>query len=115
MQKNRIEVSGYLAAKPAALRYLPSGTPVTTVRMGETYPYVAQGKTEQHTNCNAGAEVTGDKRNDHQRQERNKERSHSVSHSQIGAQPEPRKIPTRRDAEVGRFSDATQTSWGRLG
>jgi single-strand DNA-binding protein len=50
MQKNRIEVSGYLAAKPAALRYLPSGTPVTTVRMGETYPYVAQGKTEQHTN-----------------------------------------------------------------
>ena len=49
MQKNRIEVSGYLAAKPA-VRYLPSGTPVATVRLGETYPYVSQGKTEQHTN-----------------------------------------------------------------
>jgi single-strand DNA-binding protein len=49
MQKNRIEVSGYLAAKPA-VRYLPSGTPVATVRLGETYPYVSQGKAEQHTN-----------------------------------------------------------------
>ena len=49
MQKNRIEVSGWLAAKPA-VRYLPSGTPVASVRLGETYPYVSQGKTEQHTN-----------------------------------------------------------------
>jgi len=49
MQKNRIEVSGYLAAKPAG-RYLPSGTAVATVRMGETYPSVSQGKNEQHTN-----------------------------------------------------------------
>lgn len=49
MQKNRIEVSGWLAAKPAA-RYLPSGTPVATVRLGETYSYVSQGKAEQHTN-----------------------------------------------------------------
>lgn len=49
MQKNRIEVTGWLAAKPA-VRYLPSGTPVATVRLGETYPYVSQGKAEQHTN-----------------------------------------------------------------
>ncbi len=49
LQKNRIEVSGWLAAKPTA-RYLPSGTPVATVRLGETYPYVSQGKAEQHTN-----------------------------------------------------------------
>jgi len=49
MQKNRIEVSGWLAAKPV-VRYLPSGTPVATVRLGETYPYMSQGKSEQHTN-----------------------------------------------------------------
>ena len=49
MPKNRIEVTGWLAAKPA-LRYLPSGTPVSTARMGETYSYVSQGKNEQHTN-----------------------------------------------------------------
>jgi len=49
MQKNRIEVIGYLASQPQP-RYLPSGTPVATVRLGETYPYISQGKTEQHTN-----------------------------------------------------------------
>ena len=49
MQKNRIEVTGWLAAKPV-IRYLPSGTKVATVRLGETYPYVSQGKAEQHTN-----------------------------------------------------------------
>src|ERR1017187_4915613 len=49
MQKNRIEVSGWLAAKPA-VRYLPSGTPVASVRLGETYSYTSQGKAEQHTN-----------------------------------------------------------------
>jgi single-strand DNA-binding protein len=48
-QKNRIEVSGYLAAKPSQ-RYLPSGTAVAMVRLGETYPYLSQGKAEQHTN-----------------------------------------------------------------
>jgi single-strand DNA-binding protein len=48
-QKNRIEVTGWLAAKPS-VRYLPSGTPVASVRLGETYPYVSQGKNEQHTN-----------------------------------------------------------------
>ena len=48
-QKNRIEVTGWLAAKPS-LRRLPSGTAVANVRLGETYPYLAQGKVEQHTN-----------------------------------------------------------------
>ena len=49
MQKNRIEVCGWLAARPT-VRYLPSGTPVASVRLGETYSYTSQGKTEQHTN-----------------------------------------------------------------
>lgn len=49
MQKNRIEVGGWLAAKPT-VRYLPSGTPVASARLGETYSYTSQGKTEQHTN-----------------------------------------------------------------
>ena len=52
MQKNRIEVTGWLASQPQ-LRYLPSGTPVATVRLGESYPYLSQGKTEQHTNWHA--------------------------------------------------------------
>jgi single-strand DNA-binding protein len=52
MQKNRIEVSGWLAAQPAQ-RYLPSGTVVATVRLGESYSYVSQGKSEQHTNWHA--------------------------------------------------------------
>lgn len=49
MQKNRIEVCGWLAAQPAR-RHLPSGTAVATVRLGETYSYLSQGKAEQHTN-----------------------------------------------------------------
>ena len=48
-QKNRIEVTGYLIARPS-LRHLPSGTPVATVRLGETYPFISQGRAEQHTN-----------------------------------------------------------------
>lgn len=52
MQKNRIEVSGWLATQPNR-RYLPSGTPVATVRLGEPYVYVSQGKSEQHTNWHA--------------------------------------------------------------
>ncbi|HEY7391830.1 MAG TPA: single-stranded DNA-binding protein [Bryobacteraceae bacterium] len=52
MQKNRIEVSGWLAAQPAR-RYLPSGTAVATVRLGETYSYFSQGRSEQHTNWHA--------------------------------------------------------------
>lgn len=38
MQKNRIELAGYLGAKPS-VRYLPSGTPVANVRMAEGYRY----------------------------------------------------------------------------
>jgi primosomal replication protein N len=42
MQKNRIEVSGWLAAKPA-VRYLPSGTPVASVHgRREHYPATNQ-------------------------------------------------------------------------
>ena len=50
MQRNRLEVLGFLATKPA-LRYLPSGTPVANVRLGESYRYQdADGKPQQHTN-----------------------------------------------------------------
>lgn len=50
MQRNRLEVIGYLAAKPAA-RYLPSGTPVANARLGESYRYQdPDGKPQQHTN-----------------------------------------------------------------
>jgi single-strand DNA-binding protein len=50
MQRNRLEVVGYLATKPA-LRYLPSGTPVANVRLGESYRYQdSEGKPQQHTN-----------------------------------------------------------------
>ena len=50
MQRNRLEVLGYLASKPATRR-LPSGMNVATVRLGESYRYEGtNGKTEQHTN-----------------------------------------------------------------
>jgi single-strand DNA-binding protein len=50
MQRNRLEVAGYLAAKPA-LRRLPSGTSVANVRLGESYRYQdGDGKPQQHTN-----------------------------------------------------------------
>jgi single-strand DNA-binding protein len=50
MQRNRLELVGYLAAKPA-LRRLPSGTPVANVRLGESYRYQdGDGKPQQHTN-----------------------------------------------------------------
>jgi single-strand DNA-binding protein len=50
MQRNRLEVLGFLATKPT-LRYLPSGTPVANVRLGESYQYQdGDGKTQQHTN-----------------------------------------------------------------
>ena len=50
MQKNRIELAGYLAAKPE-LRYLPSGTKVANARIGESYRYRDQeGQTQTHTN-----------------------------------------------------------------
>ena len=51
MQKNEIEVAGYLAAKPT-VRVLPSGTKVANVRMAEGYRYNdKQTKTpREHTN-----------------------------------------------------------------
>ena len=50
MQRNRLEVLGFLATKPTT-RYLPSGTPVANVRLGESYRYQdGDGKTQQHTN-----------------------------------------------------------------
>ncbi len=50
MQKNRIEVAGFLASKPA-LRYLPSGTAVANVRLGESYTFKdSDGKAQKHTN-----------------------------------------------------------------
>jgi single-strand DNA-binding protein len=50
MQRNRLEVVGYISAKPTA-RYLPSGTPVANVRLGESYRYQdGDGKPQQHTN-----------------------------------------------------------------
>jgi single-strand DNA-binding protein len=50
MQRNRLEVTGYLAVKPA-LRRLPSGTPVANVRLGESYRYQdPEGKSQQQTN-----------------------------------------------------------------
>ena len=50
MQKNRIELAGYLAAKPE-VRYLPSGTPVANVRMAEGYRYTDRNQHQQeHVN-----------------------------------------------------------------
>ncbi len=50
MQKNRIELAGYLAAKPE-LRFLPSGTKVANARIGETYHFAGRdGKPQSHTN-----------------------------------------------------------------
>src|SRR5438128_6514384 len=50
MQTNRIELAGYLAAKPE-LRFLPSGTKVANVRLGETYRFDGRdGKSQSHTN-----------------------------------------------------------------
>src|SRR5947209_2119919 len=50
MQHNRLQVAGYLAAKPE-LRYLPSGTKVANVRLGESYRFTGKDqKVETHTN-----------------------------------------------------------------
>jgi single-strand DNA-binding protein len=50
MQKNRIEVEGYLASKPSR-RYLHSGMAVSNVRLAETYTYKdSQGNLKRHTN-----------------------------------------------------------------
>jgi single-strand DNA-binding protein len=50
MQKNRIEIAGYFAAK-AELRYMPSGTKVANARLGETYRFMGHdGAPQSHTN-----------------------------------------------------------------
>jgi len=50
MQKNRIELAGYLGGKPS-VRYLPSGTPVANVRIAEGYRYTDRNnQTQEHTN-----------------------------------------------------------------
>lgn len=50
MQKNRIELAGYLADKPQ-VRYMPSGTAVANVRMAEGYRYTDRNnQTQEHTN-----------------------------------------------------------------
>jgi single-strand DNA-binding protein len=50
MQKNRIELAGYLIAKPEA-RFLPSGTKVANARLKETYRFTGNdGKTQTHVN-----------------------------------------------------------------
>jgi single-strand DNA-binding protein len=53
MQKNNIELAGFIGAKPTA-RFLPSGTKVPNVRLAEGYRYVdAQKKEQEHTNWHA--------------------------------------------------------------
>jgi single-strand DNA-binding protein len=50
MQKNRIELAGYLATKPEA-RVLPSGTKVANVRLKESYRFTGNdGKQQTHAN-----------------------------------------------------------------
>lgn len=50
MQKNNIELAGYIGAKPTT-RFLPSGTKVTNVRLAEGYRYLdAQNNEQEHTN-----------------------------------------------------------------
>jgi single-strand DNA-binding protein len=49
-QKNRIEVAGFLTARPT-VRYLPSGTPVANARLGESYSFKdSDGQLKKHTN-----------------------------------------------------------------
>jgi single-strand DNA-binding protein len=50
MQKNRIELAGYLITKPEA-RFLPSGTKVANARVKESYRFTgADGKQQTHAN-----------------------------------------------------------------
>jgi single-strand DNA-binding protein len=53
MQRNHIELAGYLGAKPV-VRFLPSGTKVANVRLAEGYRYNdADKKEHEHTNWHA--------------------------------------------------------------
>lgn len=50
MQKNRIELAGYLVNKPEA-RFLPSGTKVANARLKESYKFQGtDGKQQTHSN-----------------------------------------------------------------
>lgn len=50
MQRNRVEVAGYLG-KDAEARYLPTGTKVVNLRLAESYSYTDRNKAKQeHTN-----------------------------------------------------------------
>jgi len=50
MQKNIIELAGYLVTKPEP-RFLPSGTKVANARLKESYRFTgADGKQQTHTN-----------------------------------------------------------------
>ena len=49
MQMNRIELAGFLGSDPQ-IRHLGSGTKVATVRLGESYRFMARGKEQEHTN-----------------------------------------------------------------
>jgi len=50
MQKNQIQLAGYLAAKPEG-RFLPSGTKVANTRLKESYRYMG-GDGNQQTHAN---------------------------------------------------------------
>jgi single-strand DNA-binding protein len=53
LQKNNIELVGYIGAKPI-IRFLPSGMKVASVRLAEGYHYVdAENKEQEHTNWHA--------------------------------------------------------------
>src|SRR6266550_683771 len=53
MQKNNIELAGYLGAKPV-IRFLPSGGKVANLRIAEGYRYLdAHQKEQEHTNWHA--------------------------------------------------------------
>jgi single-strand DNA-binding protein len=50
MQMNRVAVAGFLVKKPER-KFLPSGTPVTNARVGESSRYKnGNGEIKQHTN-----------------------------------------------------------------
>ena len=50
MQKNRLDLAGYLANKPEA-RFLPSGTKVANARLKESYKFQGtDGKQQTHSN-----------------------------------------------------------------
>src|SRR5439155_17481647 len=43
-------IAGYVWKKPPEVRYLPSGTPVANVRVGETVRYADGRERKEHTN-----------------------------------------------------------------